>query len=271
MNFSKKNHQVVGQNDKKVRKSQKHEVNVQKNSTLYFQVGLALTLLVTYTLFEMRFQVSQVVIDTVDPIEPDDVFVLNKFTVEKDQVKTVQKTQKKQVLLIDDPKIVDDKSAINDAIENVITTLPTVGTDVPVIDVGDIDPVIPEDDHVPVSFIGIENAPVYPGCEKYSSEKERKQCMSSKINKLISRKLNPDKLASAGVLGRQTVFVEFTIDKLGQVTDIKTMTRAKSHADDLKKEALRVTKKIPQMKPGRQSDKVVPVRFTLPITVDIKD
>ena len=268
MNFSKKNHQVVDQNDKKVRKSQKHEVNVQKNSTLYFQVGLALTLLVTYSLFEMRFQVSQVVIDTVDPIEPDDVFVLNKFTIEKEPVKQKQKAPAKKVLLTKDPIIVNNDVAVKSALDNVITELPTVGTDAPV-KVEDVAPVIDIVEAIPLP--AVQFVPIYPGCEKYTTNLERKKCMSSKINKLISRKLNPDKLASAGVLGRQTVFVEFTIDKLGEVTDIKTMTRAKSHADDLKKEALRVTKKIPQMKPGRQSDKVVPVRFTLPITVDIKD
>jgi len=53
MNFSKKNHELVGQNEQNVTKSQKHDLNLQKTSTLYFQVGLILTLLATYGLFEM--------------------------------------------------------------------------------------------------------------------------------------------------------------------------------------------------------------------------
>jgi len=44
MNFLKKVHKLVGKNEQVVKKSQKHDANLQNNSTLYFQVGLILTL-----------------------------------------------------------------------------------------------------------------------------------------------------------------------------------------------------------------------------------
>jgi len=45
----------AGQSNTEVKKSQKHDVNLQKNTTLYFQIGLILCLLSTFALFEMKF------------------------------------------------------------------------------------------------------------------------------------------------------------------------------------------------------------------------
>ncbi|MGV6830983.1 MAG: energy transducer TonB [bacterium] len=269
MNFSKKNHQIVGQNDKTVRQSQKHEVNVQKNTTLYFQVGLALTLLVVYGLFEMRFEVAQFTLEG-EELPPEDVFVMKdvNYIIEENQPKET-KPKAKKVILTKEPKIVDDNHP--DKIgedEPVLVTEPVPLGDAPKVE--DIK-VIPEDDHEPLSIIGVEQVPIYPGCEKYTTNSERRNCMSEKINRLVGRKFNADRLASVGITGLQKVFVEFTIDKDGEVTNIKTFTRNKKFESHLNREAIRVTEKIPSMKPGMQSGKIVPVRFNLPITVNIKD
>jgi protein TonB len=69
MKKQSQNHKSVGQNAHDLRKSQKHEVNLQKNSTLYFQIGLILCLLGTFTLFEMRFESSEI---KVVKSQPDD-------------------------------------------------------------------------------------------------------------------------------------------------------------------------------------------------------
>ena len=60
---------VAGQSNKNIVKSQKHDVNLQKNSTLYFQVGLILCLLATYGLFEMKFETQLAKLAQVAPID----------------------------------------------------------------------------------------------------------------------------------------------------------------------------------------------------------
>ena len=40
-----------------------------------------------------------------------------------------------------------------------------------------------------VPFTMIENAPIYPGCDKSSNEKKRK-CMSEKIAKFVAKEFN---------------------------------------------------------------------------------
>lgn len=56
MKLLKSNHKLVGQNEQIVKKSHKHDTNLRNNSTLYFQVGLILTLLASYGLLEMNFE-----------------------------------------------------------------------------------------------------------------------------------------------------------------------------------------------------------------------
>jgi len=58
MNFFKKIHELFRQKELIVKKSQKHDANLQKNSTLYFQVGLIICLLATNALFEMYFETT---------------------------------------------------------------------------------------------------------------------------------------------------------------------------------------------------------------------
>ncbi|MCB0444317.1 MAG: hypothetical protein KDC68_01405, partial [Gelidibacter sp.] len=47
---------IPDQSNASIVKPQKHDANLQKNSAVYFQVGLILCLLVTYGLFEMKFE-----------------------------------------------------------------------------------------------------------------------------------------------------------------------------------------------------------------------
>ena len=56
MKNSKESLSSTGQSTKKTTISQKHDTNLQKNGTLYFQIGLILCLLAAYSLFEMQFQ-----------------------------------------------------------------------------------------------------------------------------------------------------------------------------------------------------------------------
>lgn len=90
--------------------------------------------------------------------------------------------------------------------------------------------------------------------------------MSEKISKLIRKKFNPDLADGLGLSGKQKIDVQFKIDKTGKVTDIKTRA---PHAR-LEKEAERVINKIPQMTPGRQSNKNVGVICSLPIIFKVQ-
>lgn len=48
------------QSEPLVKKHYKHDVNLHKNTTIYFQVGLILCLLFAYGLLEMRFSNAEI-------------------------------------------------------------------------------------------------------------------------------------------------------------------------------------------------------------------
>lgn len=58
------------------------------------------------------------------------------------------------------------------------------------------------------------------------------------------------------------VYVSFVIDKKGKITDVKIVRGVDEWLDA---EAIRVVKKMPKWKPGKQRGKKVKVRYTLPI------
>jgi protein TonB len=261
MNFSKKNHDIVRQNDKKAIKSQKHDANLQKNSTLYFQVGLILTLLAVYGLFEMNFETKSFFIE--EPIEiVDDLYVFNdRIKVYEETSKTVEKKKRKPIIFIN-PIIKDNDDPIIET-KGVITEPRT--NDIPPIKPSDVPPVI--DVEIPVSILAVEQVPIYPGCESATTNKARRDCMQEKLTKLISRKFDKDLASDLGLTGKQRISVQFKIDKFGNVTNIKAIAK---HSR-LIKEAKRVISKVPKMIPGKQKDKTVGVIYQIPILLMVED
>ena len=125
-------------------------------------------------------------------------------------------------------------------------------------------------ENVPIlPFTMIENAPVYPGCDKGSNEKKRK-CMSEKIAKFVAKEFDAgcaSGLGSYGIYGRQRISVVFRIDTLGRATKI----RARAAHLKLEREAIRVINMLPVMKPGTQDGKKVIVPYSLPIVFQVGD
>lgn len=95
MNNSKKSHDFVRQNEKNVKKSQKHDANLQKNSTLYFQVGLILCLLASYGALELSFTSNGSSYELPkQEVKEDYVYVMPDFEIIKDvQPKKMQVTK----------------------------------------------------------------------------------------------------------------------------------------------------------------------------------
>ncbi len=117
-----------------------------------------------------------------------------------------------------------------------------------------------------VPFSVIENVPVFPGCK--GSNKELRKCLSDKITKHVGRKFDVDLAQDLGLsAGKKRISVQFKIDKNGNITDIK----ARAPHPRLQKEAMRIIKLLPKMKPGKQRNKPVNVRYNLPIVFNVED
>ena len=75
----------------------------------------------------------------------------------------------------------------------------------------------------------------------------------------------PARCAEMGFGGK--VFIEFVVEKDGSISSINVV---RSADPDLSQEAIRVVKAMPKWIPGMQRDKAVRVRFTIPITFQLR-
>lgn len=117
-----------------------------------------------------------------------------------------------------------------------------------------------EDDDA-VAFAVIEEVPIYPGC-RGKDNAVLKDCMSRKIQEFVSREFNIKKMYKLGLKeGRQRISVQFKVNTKGRVVDV----RARGPHPELEKEAVRVVKKLPKMKPGKQRGDEISVLYALPI------
>ena len=243
--------------------SKKKDVNLQSNSSLYFQIGLILCLLGTYGLFEMNFQTTSHDVAINKPWEePNVIFVVAPKPVQKDDVKK-NEPQKRIAILTDKPPVrIDNNSPLNPIEIIMPESVPNDPPKTPAVSNPDTS-VMPVDK--PFTMVGVEKVPIFPGCESASNNAERMACMSEKLTKLIQKKFNTDLAAELGLTGIQKIQVQFTIDNKGNVTDIKT----RSPYEKLQKEAERVVSKIPVMTPGMQRNTPVSVVYNLPIAFQV--
>ena len=90
--------------------------------------------------------------------------------------------------------------------------------------------------------------------------------MSNKIGRLISRKFVSDLAGALGFTGKQRINVQFKIDELGNVVEVK----ARAPHSKLENEAIKTINKIPKMIPAKQSNKEVTVIYSLPIILQVQ-
>ena len=265
MKETNKTHTVAGQSNGEVSKSQKHDANLQKNSTLFFQVGLILCLLGTYALLEMNFEKKNPIQETAILMDDGPTeFVVEKFQIYDAQAPKKTEQQQKLPVLTEDPIIVDNDTPEH-KITDVIDVAPEVTSDP--VDADDIIVDVIDVVIAPVPFYKIEKAPVYPGCEDEKTNADRKKCMSEKITRLVSKKFSTDIASDLGLSGYQRIYVEFKINKIGEVTDIK----ARAPHTGLEEEAKRVVNRIPKMSPGMQRGNAVDVIYALPIVFEVRN
>lgn len=232
------------------------KADVSRNGSIYFSVGLALMLFLTYsTLNYKTYDKSNI-----------DIGKLNLDDELDEEIPIIE-----QVIPPPPPppppaapeviEVVEDEEEVE---ETVIESTET-DQEEEIMEVEDVEvEEVIEDVEVP--FAVIENVPEYPGCERGSNADKRK-CMSDKIAKFVRRKFNTDLAGDLGLSGRQRISVIFKIDKNGNVTGV----RSRAPHPRLEKEAARVINMLPKMKPGRQRGKPVIVPYSLPITFQVQD
>ena len=219
-----------------------------KNSSLYFVIGLAVILLITWRAIEWKTYAK--------------VYAYEALNIDDDDDEDVPITEQLKTPPPPPPpppapeviEIVEDEEEVE---ETVIESTETDQDEIVEIEEVEIEE---EYDDVEVPFAVIEDVPIYPGCERVKKS-ERRSCFQEQINKHIRKNFRyPDIAQEMGIQGR--VYVSFIINKDGTIGNI----RERGPDKNLEKEAHRIISKLPRMTPGRQRGRPVRVPFSIPIT-----
>lgn len=237
---------------------------LEKFSTIFTQLGLVLTLFVVFIALEYETEKDLAIVH-----EPYNDSIESVYTFQRqviiEKAKTIIKPQKKQKVVreISKPIIVDNN--INDT-ETVID-LPIDNAPIVVSKPTEVTPEVKKPIiEKTMSINNVQNTPVFIGCEGLSEEENRK-CFERKIQKHIQRYFNAEIAQDVGLRsGKYKIFTQFIINKSGNVSDIKIRAPHKR----LEKETNKVVNKIPKFTPGKQNNKPVKVKYTLPITFKVE-
>ncbi|GGW59525.1 protein TonB [Winogradskyella epiphytica] len=233
--------------------------DVSRNSSLYFAVGLALMLGVTYLAINYKtYDKSAIAIDS---LNLDDE--LEEEVPITEQIITPPPPPPPPPPAPEIIEVVEDEEEVEETvIESTETEMETEIVEVEEVVVEEVE----EDIEVPFSVI--ENVAVFPGCEKEKGNNAKKACMNEKVNKFIGRKFNTDLAGDLGLPpGKKRIFVQFKVDKTGNITNIV----ARGPHPGLEKEAKRVISQLPKMQPGKQRGKAVVMPFSIPIVFQVQD
>lgn len=228
-------------------------VDLNRNSGLYFVIGLTVVLFLTWRALEYKtYEDNDFIVEAMNVMEDikEDVPVT-------EQIKTPPPPPPPSAPEI--IEVVEDTEEIEETIiESTEISQETV-IDVPM-EVEDVE-AAEEEEEISVPFSVIENVPIFPGCEDKQGNDERRACFQKKIQEHVANEFKyPEVALEMGVQGR--VFVQFAIDSKGYITNI----RLRGPDKNLEKEARRIVAAIPQMTPGMQRGRPVKVPYSIPIT-----
>lgn len=234
------------------------ELEVGRNSSLYFAIGLNIMLFLSWQVLEYKtYEKSDIAMDVLSMEEEveEEIPIISLNTpppppppaVVTEQIQIVEDLDEVEETIIESTEISQE-----DIVEERVISV----SDVEVAEV---------DEDVEVPFAVIQDVPIYPGCEKVKKS-QRRACFERKVMEHVRKNFKYPQLALDMRIGGR-VFVIFTIGKDGTIKKIRTRGPDKSLED----EAHRIVSILPKMVPGKQRGKPVGVPFSLPINFRLQD
>ena len=228
------------------------DVDLRRNTSLFFAVGLCLMLFVTWVALDWKsYDKEELAINVLDVEEliEEEIPIVNINTPPPPpppQVASEVITIVEDIAEIEETVIKSTEINMDDVIEEAIVQVEEVEVEE-----------VEEDISVP--FAVVEKVPVFPGCTGKNNA-ELKACFEKKIIQHVNKNFRfPELAMEMGIHGK--VFVLFSIDQQGFVAGI----RSRGPDKVLEKEAERIISLLPRMKPAKQRGKSVRVPYSIPI------
>jgi len=217
-------------------------VDLERKKRLFFEIGLAISLLLTLGAFEYKKYDK--------PIQTNFTPQVVNYTEEAAEITRQEKQElpkpapTTKIELVENTVDVQDELEIN-AEDNQNQAVETFVAQ----ETKEEEPQIQEQE----IFVFVEEQPEFPGGEE------------ALMNYLISNIHYPEQAKELDIQG--TVIIEFVVETDGSVTNVVVKRGIGGGCDE---EAVRVVKSMPKWKPGKQRGKPVRVRYTLPVRFQLK-
>ena len=227
-----------------IKKSEK--ANLENKKLLFIEIGLIISLLITYVAFEWTSKETNVA-----TLEDNTQVVL-----EEEIIPITQETPPpppaapKIPILSDQIDIVDDEIELDDDMFMNLEDDASLGVEI--MDYVEVEEEVVEEEAIPFQLV--EEKPSFQGGD------------ANQFSKWVNQRLvYPEIAKENGVQGRVTL--QFTVEKDGSVTKVKVLRGVDPSLD---KEAVRVVSQSPKWKPGKQRDRAVPVTYTFPVIFQLR-
>lgn len=213
------------------------KADLDKRTGLFFNIGLAVSLLLVITAFEWRFYDEGALVDLG---QVDDNFEdLMEIPPTEQPPPPPPVIQQPEIIEVPDEEEIEEEIEVNLDVE---ITETTVIEDVVFEDA-------PEEEVAEEIFTIVEDQPEPQGG-------------MGAFYQYVSKNLNyPNQARRMGIEGK--VFVQFVVDKDGSITEVQAIKGIGAGCDE---EAVKVIQNAPKWKPGKQRGRPVKVRMILPIT-----
>ena len=230
--------------------------NLENYSKNFMLIGLALALFITYAAIEKK---------TYDKTYGD-LGVVNMNAELEEEIPITERVEPVKPKTPPPPtpekiEVVEDEKEIEETVIESTETDETEAVEVEEIEeVEEVEEVVED-----VSFMIIEDVPVFPGCK--GNKAALKKCFSKMVQKHFGRKFDRDLPNELGLSpGKKKVYIGFKIDRNGNVVNVN----ARAPHPKIKSEVIKVMKKLPKMKPGKQRGKPVGVKYSIPFTLIVE-
>jgi len=208
--------------------------NLNNKKLIFFQVGLIAVLLLVLISVEWKTETQLLASNDQVTYQFLQVEEMPNVTLPEKVLEPIKRPKPD----IDD-FIIDEKDPESKTEEKPIQekTTPILG----LLDFDDFEPV--EDEPIKeIGFEFIEDVPIFPGCEQYTDNTERKACMSEQLKAFINKEFDTGLAADLGLTGINRIYTSFKIKANGEAEFIN----ARASHPKLKEESRRVIEKITQ-------------------------
>ncbi len=227
-----------------IKKSEK--ANLENKKLLFVEIGLVISLLLTYLAFEWTQKETKVSVleDTTEVVLEEEIIPITQETPPPPP------SAPKIPILSDQIDIVDDEIELEDDMFMNLEDDASLGVEI--MDYVEVEEEVVEEEAIPFQLV--EEKPSFQGGD------------ANQFSKWVNQRLvYPEIAKENGVQGRVTL--QFTVEKDGSVTKVKVLRGVDPSLD---KEAVRVVSQSPKWKPGKQRDRAVPVTYTFPVIFQLR-